>query len=94
VLEGAPPGIGDDEHLRRTTASALAAGPRRTDLGQAVDEQRVQMAADGGGGEPEPFAEGGGGDGSVLQDEPGDTRTRAPLGGHAGEPHDGGLLGA
>ena len=92
VLEGAPPRVGDDEHLGRAAAAALAvaAARVRTSIMPSAS-RRVQMAADGGGREPEPLAQRGRGDGPcsrmsratrarVLRsaDSPGAARRRSP----------------
>jgi hypothetical protein len=79
VLESTAPRVGDGEQLGRSPSPALTARTHRTRFYHFVGEQRVEVPADGGGREPEPLAQRHGGDGPVLQDEPGDARTGAAL---------------
>src|SRR5262249_20653912 len=79
MLEGAAPRVGDDEKLRRTAAAAVAIRPGRPRLDHALRYEVVEGPPDGGGREPAPAAEGGGGRRAQLQDEPGYLAARAAL---------------
>src|SRR5699024_197671 len=78
---------------RPSPASGRAMGPGVAPFDHALAGQVVEVAADGRRREPEPLAEVGGGDRTLLQNEPGHSRARTVLGpafgpargtGHAG----------
>ncbi|GAA3094724.1 hypothetical protein GCM10020001_008250 [Nonomuraea salmonea] len=79
VLESTAPRIGDREQLGRPSAPALTARADHARLDHPLGHQGVEVTPDGGGREPEPLAQGGGRDGTMLQDQPGDTGARAAL---------------
>src|SRR5689334_22260300 len=81
VLEGTAARVGDDKHLGRAAPAPVPVGPGRPGLDEALGQQVVQMAADGGGREPEPAAERGRGGRPELEDQP---RDLPPGGGTTG----------
>jgi hypothetical protein len=79
VLEGTPAGIGDNEYLRRPSATPVAVRPRRPGLDQALGNKRVKVPPDGRRSQPEPAAERGGRRRADLQDESRNLTPGAPL---------------
>jgi len=79
VLEDAPPIVGDDEELGRTSAPPVRRGTGGPCFDHAFAYQVVQVPPDGGRGKAEPAAQRGRGRRPEFQDQPGDLAARTPL---------------
>ena len=72
VRERGAAGVGERVDAGRAAAAALGRRARVALGEQAVGDQRVEVAADGGGRDAQPLGEGGGGLRAPLEDQPGD----------------------
>ena len=81
LVEGVPSCCGHREQPRRPATAAGEGGPGLPLLDQAVGQQRVEMAADGGRREPEPLGERSRGRRAALEDDPRDPHPGAVLDG-------------
>ncbi len=86
LVEGVPAALGQREDLGRTAAGAAAVDPLLAGLDEALGDQRVQVAADGGRGQPKTVGQVGGGGRAVVEDGAGDPVTGGRGGRSAASP--------
>ncbi len=79
-------GVGEHEDLGRAAAAAGAVDARLARFEGALGDQVVEVAANGGRGEVEPFGQGGGGGGAVLEDRGGHPLARGGVVDRASRP--------
>ena len=72
LVEGVPAAVGEGEHLGGAAAAAGSVDPLLAGLDDALGDERVEVAADGGLGEAQPLGQVGGGGRAVVQDGAGD----------------------
>ena len=79
LVEGVAAAVGEREDLRGAAARARAVDPLLAGLHDVVGDQCVEVAAHGGGGQPQPPGQLGDGRRAVVQDGPRDPVAGGPL---------------